>query len=213
MRFGWDTRFRTRTKTTKMSCATITPYPKPERPSVSRGPQTGCAACGCKGTTKFRNATHSRLFFFASDTQITTLRRWKPTPPESLRWESNAAESLRRKRRQHGRTPQLQPHEKASPTQQAATAAATHKKTSRSGVRFRGSPLRDAPLSVPRAGVEPARVAPSVFETDASTDSAIWAENARRRICGAKVNKTSETRALNPHFFSKIHNSAAPAQP
>ena len=28
---------------------------------------------------------------------------------------------------------------------------------------------------VPRAGVEPARVAPLVFETSASTDSAIWA--------------------------------------
>ena len=31
------------------------------------------------------------------------------------------------------------------------------------------------PNSVPRAGVEPARVAPLVFETSASTDSAIWA--------------------------------------
>ena len=31
------------------------------------------------------------------------------------------------------------------------------------------------PLSVPRAGVEPARIAPLVFETSASTDSAIWA--------------------------------------
>ena len=30
-------------------------------------------------------------------------------------------------------------------------------------------------LEVPRAGVEPARVAPLVFETSASTDSAIWA--------------------------------------
>ena len=30
-------------------------------------------------------------------------------------------------------------------------------------------------LLVPRAGVEPARVAPLVFETSASTDSAIWA--------------------------------------
>ena len=30
-------------------------------------------------------------------------------------------------------------------------------------------------LSVPRAGVEPARIAPLVFETSASTDSAIWA--------------------------------------
>ena len=29
---------------------------------------------------------------------------------------------------------------------------------------------------VPRAGVEPARVAPQVFETSASTNSAIWAK-------------------------------------
>ena len=34
-------------------------------------------------------------------------------------------------------------------------------------------------LVVPRAGVEPARVAPLVFETSASTDSAIWACNLR----------------------------------
>ena len=33
---------------------------------------------------------------------------------------------------------------------------------------------------VPRAGVEPARVAPLVFETSASTDSAIWACRLRR---------------------------------
>ena len=31
------------------------------------------------------------------------------------------------------------------------------------------------PFFVPRAGVEPARVAQLVFETSASTDSAIWA--------------------------------------
>ena len=36
------------------------------------------------------------------------------------------------------------------------------------------------PASVPRAGVEPARVAPLVFETSASTDSAIWACRLRR---------------------------------
>ena len=29
--------------------------------------------------------------------------------------------------------------------------------------------------SVPKAGIEPARIAPLVFETNASTDSAIWA--------------------------------------
>ena len=36
------------------------------------------------------------------------------------------------------------------------------------------------PFSVPRAGVEPARVAPLVFETSASTDSAIWALRGQR---------------------------------
>ena len=40
------------------------------------------------------------------------------------------------------------------------------------------------PDSVPRAGVEPARVAPLVFETSASTDSAIWA----LRRCKGKSN-------------------------
>ena len=35
--------------------------------------------------------------------------------------------------------------------------------------------VKTSPFSVPRAGVEPARVAPLVFETSASTDSAIWA--------------------------------------
>ena len=43
--------------------------------------------------------------------------------------------------------------------------------------------------SVPRAGVEPARVTPLVFETSASTDSAIWA------FCGAKL-----------HIFSEMTN-------
>ena len=38
---------------------------------------------------------------------------------------------------------------------------------------------------VPRAGVEPARIAPLVFETSASTDSAIWA-NTTLLICGCK---------------------------
>ena len=37
------------------------------------------------------------------------------------------------------------------------------------------------PACVPRAGVEPARVAPLVFETSASTDSAIWALKAVQR--------------------------------
>ncbi len=38
-----------------------------------------------------------------------------------------------------------------------------------------GERFSSFPASVPRAGVEPARVAPLVFETSASTDSAIWA--------------------------------------
>ena len=42
---------------------------------------------------------------------------------------------------------------------------------------------------VPRAGVEPARVAPLVFETSASTDSAIWASKA-----GAKLQRKFELR-------------------
>ena len=39
---------------------------------------------------------------------------------------------------------------------------------------------------VPRAGVEPARVAPLVFETSASTDSAIWAPKSAGK--GTKKN-------------------------
>ena len=55
--------------------------------------------------------------------------------------------------------------------------------------------IQDSSASVPRAGVEPARVAPLVFETSASTDSAIWA-------CGYDVTITSRFRmGLNqrPH--------------
>lgn len=44
---------------------------------------------------------------------------------------------------------------------------------------------------VPRAGVEPARVAPLVFETSASTDSAIWALKA-----GAKIRSFFELRKI-----------------
>ena len=39
------------------------------------------------------------------------------------------------------------------------------------------------PDSVPRAGVEPARIAPLVFETSASTDSAIWAFISKSFVC------------------------------
>ena len=40
---------------------------------------------------------------------------------------------------------------------------------------FKGLAIACRVELVPRAGVEPARVAPLVFETSASTDSAIWA--------------------------------------
>ena len=45
----------------------------------------------------------------------------------------------------------------------------------RGGGKEKGERFDSFPNSVPRAGVEPARVAPLVFETSASTDSAIWA--------------------------------------
>ena len=50
---------------------------------------------------------------------------------------------------------------------------------------------------VPRAGVEPARIAPLVFETSASTDSAIWA------IAGAKVQIKIEIANFLVIFFLK----------
>ncbi len=53
--------------------------------------------------------------------------------------------------------------------------------------------------SVPRAGVEPARIAPLVFETSASTDSAIWAYTTAKLInC-----------LVNAKFYSKKKNSPA----
>ena len=38
-------------------------------------------------------------------------------------------------------------------------------------------------LVVPRPGIEPGWIAPLVFETSASTDSAIWAWRALKRRC------------------------------
>ena len=42
-------------------------------------------------------------------------------------------------------------------------------------------------ILVPRPGIEPGWIAPLVFETSASTDSAIWA-NTTLLICGCKGN-------------------------
>ena len=52
-------------------------------------------------------------------------------------------------------------------------------------------------LLVPRPGVEPGRIAPLVFETSASTDSAIWA------IAGAKVQIKIEIANFLVTFFLK----------
>ena len=53
-------------------------------------------------------------------------------------------------------------------------------------------------ILVPRAGIEPAWVAPLVFETSASTYSAIWA------FCVCKVNRFFSISNYIGHFFSKI---------
>ena len=57
-------------------------------------------------------------------------------------------------------------------------------------------PITRPPFSVPRAGVEPARVAPLVFETSASTDSAIWA------FAAAKLGHFCDTAKLFSIFLS-----------
>ena len=55
--------------------------------------------------------------------------------------------------------------------------------------------------AVPRAGIEPAWVAPLVFETSASTYSAIWA------FCVCKVNCFFSINNYLRHFFSKFYAS------
>ena len=59
---------------------------------------------------------------------------------------------------------------------------------------------------VPRAGVEPARVAPLVFETSASTDSAIWATYCL--LLGFKRCKDTAfcdtIQILSTYFFEKM---------
>mgnify|MGYP004417415323 FL=1 len=53
----------------------------------------------------------------------------------------------------------------------------------------------DLQLLVPRPGIEPGWIAPLVFETSASTDSAIWA------IAGAKVQIKIEITNFLAVFF------------
>src|SRR5699024_11004425 len=48
------------------------------------------------------------------------------------------------------------------------------------------------PFHVPGAGVEPARIAPLVFETSASTDSAIRASSRRANITNNRLTAKSE---------------------
>ena len=66
-----------------------------------------------------------------------------------------------------------------------------------------GESFSTFPNSVPRPGVEPGWVAPLVFETSASTDSAIWASSFERRckfLCNLKL-ALSERRCKGSAFF------------
>ena len=60
-----------------------------------------------------------------------------------------------------------------------------------------GESLSTFSVSVPRPGIEPGWVAPLVFETSASTDSAIWA------FCAAKVDVFAELTKCFNCFFAK----------
>ena len=63
-----------------------------------------------------------------------------------------------------------------------------------------GERFSSFPASVPRAGVEPERVAPLVFETSASTDSAIWAFAAAKIVIISEMTNFSRKNLL---FFPK----------
>ena len=52
-------------------------------------------------------------------------------------------------------------------------------------------------FSVPRAGVEPARIAPLVFETSASTDSAIWASKLGQPLTKKALRREGDS---NPRY-------------
>ena len=54
---------------------------------------------------------------------------------------------------------------------------------------------------VPRPGLEPGWVAPLVFETSASTDSAIWAQNAGAKIINKIENRQPKIENFIKHSF------------
>ncbi len=69
----------------------------------------------------------------------------------------------------------------------------------RCGEKENGESFSTFSVSVPRPGIEPGWVAPLVFETSASTDSAIWAFLK----CDAKVRIFFGTRKYFAYFFEK----------